>query len=348
MDTEQCAEKLKWFAKNGCRGQSQLYEHLSSSMAEDDRLLEIVRSTPDGQPIPNLILAAVHFLLLGGVEHELANFYPSCVDTPLPADGAFAVFREFCLEHEHPIRELLTTRRVQTNEVRRCAYLFPAFSFISQHTPENALVLIEVGSSAGLLLNWDRYAYDFGTGKLYGDPNARVRIQSEWRGTQQPPLTDSFPKVVDRVGIDLHIVDVNDPQQALWLRSLVWPDQPHRMKRINDAIDEFKSSPVRLIEGDGFDVLPTAIEGTPEESTICVFHCHTLNQFSDTQRQQFDNLLADISKQHSLIQLSAEWSYAPQPQLRMIQWNDGLSTETLLAHVDHHGRWIEWMEKSFL
>jgi len=186
----------------------------------------------------------------------------------------------------------LATRRVQTNEVRRCAYLFPAFSFISQQSPENPLALIEVGSSAGLHLNWDRYAYDFGTGKLYDDPNARVRIQSEWRGTQQPQLPDSFPKVVDRAGIDLHIVDMNDPQEARWLRSLVWPDQPHRMKLINNAIKLLKAAPVRLIEGDGFDELPAVIEATPEESTVCVFHCHTLNQFSEKQRLQFDNLLA--------------------------------------------------------
>jgi len=73
MDAEQCAEKLKWFAENTCRGQSTLYEHLCSNMAEDDRLVEIVQATPDGQPAPNLILAAVHFLLLGGVEHDLAN-----------------------------------------------------------------------------------------------------------------------------------------------------------------------------------------------------------------------------------------------------------------------------------
>ena len=115
------------------------------------------------------------------------------------------------------------------------------------------------------------------------------------------------------------------------------------MKLINDAIDEFMASPARLIEGDGFDVLPAAIEGTLEESTICVFHCHTLNQFSDEQRPQFDNLLADISKQRSLIQLSAEWIFTSQPQLRMIRWSNGRSNTTHLANVDHHGRWIEWI-----
>ncbi|MCH7688909.1 MAG: DUF2332 family protein [Planctomycetes bacterium] len=73
MDAEQCAERLKWFAENSCRGQSPLYEHLCANMAEDDRLFEIVRATPDGQPIPNLILAAVHFLLPSDVEDELTN-----------------------------------------------------------------------------------------------------------------------------------------------------------------------------------------------------------------------------------------------------------------------------------
>ena len=110
MVAEQAATRVKSFAENTCRGQSTLYEHLRSSMADDDRLLDIVRATPDGQPIPNLILATVHFLLLGGVEHELANFYPSCVDRPLLTDGAFAAFRGFCLEHEQLLRELLATQ----------------------------------------------------------------------------------------------------------------------------------------------------------------------------------------------------------------------------------------------
>jgi hypothetical protein len=313
-------------------------------MAEDERLLDILRATPQGQPVPNLLLAAIHFLLLGGVRHELARFYPSCDDEePLPCDGAFAAFREFCLEHERTVRQLLTTRRVQTNEVGRCAYLLPALSLISRQNSETPLALIEVGTSAGLLLNFDRYAYDYGNGRQYGGPHARVLIQSEWKGSQSPSLCGSIPTVVHRVGIDLHPINLDDPQEALWLRSLVWPDQPNRLKLISDAIVQFQTTPAPLMEGNAIDLLPSAVESASAEATACVFHCHTLNQFSEQQRQDFALLLANVSTRRPLVQLSAEWIGTPVPQLRMIRWSNGHPIASHLANVDHHGSWIEWL-----
>lgn len=342
MEADRAAKWLKSFAEKSCRGQSPLYDHLCSSTADDDRLVEIVRAAPEGQPAPNLVLAAVHYLLLGGVEHELARYYASCAEAPLPSERSYSAFRAFCLEHEEEIRELVATRRVQTNEVGRCAYLLPAFSIISQQQPERPLAIIEVGTSAGLLLNWDRYAYDLGVGTRYGDLDATVQIKSEWRGLLPPLATKHPPKVNDRVGIDLHLVDVNDEQESRWLRSLVWPDQPERMKLIDAAIQQFRRTPADLLEGDAFDLLPAAIESLPTESIACVFHCHTLNQFSADRRQDFAAMLSECSKQRPISQLSAEWILTPQPELRWIQWKEGHPTETLLANVDHHGRWVEW------
>ena len=54
----------------------------------------------------------------------------------------------------------------------------------------------------------------------HGNRSARLRIRSGWRRTQRPPLMDSFPEVVGRVGIDLPIVNVNVPHKAFRLRSL--------------------------------------------------------------------------------------------------------------------------------
>jgi hypothetical protein len=79
------------------------------------------------------------------------------------------------------------------------------------------------------------------------------------------------------------------------------------------------------------------------ESTVCVLHCHTLNQFSDEGRQRFNALLERISRHRPINQLSAEWINTPKPELRLIQWDKGDSTERLLARVDQHGRWIEWL-----
>lgn len=343
VDLEACAGKLRRFAEQSCRGQSPLYEHLCFRTADDKQLLQIVQAIPDGQPIPNLFLGAIHYLLLAGAEHELAAFYRSCRTAPKPHQHAFPAFRDFCVANEAAIRDLMAHRRVQTNEVRRCAYLLPAFSYVARKAGSRPLALIDVGTSAGLNLIWDRYAYDYGTGQLLGSTDARVRIPSELKGNQQPPLPDQPSAIAYRVGVDLHIPDVANPTEALWLRSLIWPDQPERMDLLIAAIEELRTEPPNLLEGDAFDLLPKLIRETPGEATVCIFHCHTLNQFSETQREEFRGLLADTSRQRPVVQLSAEWIFTPSPELRLFHWSGGKSRSEHLANVDHHGRWIEWL-----
>ena len=343
METERVAKQVKLFGEKNCRGQSPLYEQLCLRLAEDRGLIEIVRATPDGQPVPNLILAAVHFLLLSGIEHDLMKYYPSCHETPQPASDAFDAFRSFCLDHEQPIRELLATRRVQTNEVRRCASLFPAFSWITGQHPAKPLAMIEIGCSAGLLLNWDRYDYRYGEEQQSNDLDSPVLIQSEWRGERRPNWSTNLPSIVSRVGIDLHVVDLTDSIETMWLKSLIWPDQLDRMKLLDAAVEQFIKSPVSLLEGDAINLLPTLLKTVPESACVCVLHSHTLNQFSFEQREQFDSLLLEFSRHRTLVQLSVEWIYTPQTQLEVVYWERGQSLKTHLANVDHHGRWIEWL-----
>lgn len=342
IEAQKCREQLRWFAEQGCRGQSPLYERLCQSVADDESLVEIVRQAPASQPAPNLFLAAVHYLLLSGVRHELAEYYGSCLAEPRPPEEAFAAFRDVCLVNEGAIRELIARRSVQTNEVGRCAYLLPAFCHIARPAAGRPLALIEVGASAGLNLLWDRYTYDYGSGQHCGSEDARVRIRSELRGNGHS-IPAPWPTVAYRVGIDLHPVDVTDASEALWLRSLVWPDQPQRMALLTVALEEAAADPPELIAGNALELLPAAIERAPREATLCVLHCHTLNQFSEQERKKFSESLAEASRQRPLVQLSAEWIGTPLPELKVFHWEGGESQSQHLANVDHHGRWIEWL-----
>lgn len=308
------------------------------------KLVDLTCQTPEGQPVPNLVFAAVQFLLFEGTKHELSEYYPSCTNDPRPTKDVFDAFRAFCLEHDTAIRELLATRRVQTNEVRRCAHLLPAFSHVSKATGEQPLSIIEIGTSAGLLLNWDRYRYQYGT-LAAGNADSQVLIESAWRAIHTEPLRAAIPSVAHRVGIDLHVVDVQDPREANWLRSLVWPDQASRMQLIDRAIAEFIASPATLLEGDAFDQVPSAIAACPEDTTICLFHCFTLNQLSDERRHEFEQLLSDLSRHRSFWQLSAEWLRTPTAELHCTHWKDGAASRTYLAAIHHHGAWLDWKTK---
>lgn len=116
---ERVAEQFRRFAVNECHGSSDLYEVLAQQIAEDEELLQLASYSQPGQPTPNLFFAAVHFLLLNGTEDELSFYYESIVEKPKPVEQAYQPFRHFCLQHREEIINILQTRLVQTNEVRR-------------------------------------------------------------------------------------------------------------------------------------------------------------------------------------------------------------------------------------
>ena len=164
-----------------------------------------------------MLFAAVQYLLLSGIEHPLAMHYPVIAgDRRVPAP-ALARFRDFCLCHRERIVDLVARRRTQTNVVRRCTCLLPAFSLVSRETPA-PLALIDLGAGAGLNLNFDRYAYSYRRGgrevQRWGPPNARVKLTAELRGANAlPPLAPAIP-IASRHGIDLDPVNLADPRPS--------------------------------------------------------------------------------------------------------------------------------------
>ena len=223
------------FAEEASNGGCPLYTALAEGVSGDAHVLDIASSARQ-PPVPNLLFAAVHFLLLRGVAHALTSFYASLTPDPSPAGDAYHHFRDFCMEHESDLRGLLPTRLVQTNEVARCSYLRSAFAFIADETQGQPLSLVDVGASAGLNLLWDRYAYDYRGHGLAGDRNSPVRISVEVRGDNRPPIPHDSPSVAFRTGVDLNPVDVTDPDSALWLRALVWPGHERRADRLQAAM----------------------------------------------------------------------------------------------------------------
>src|SRR5581483_6688897 len=88
---------FRYFADKEFRDYSPLYRELARGVTKDDPLLAMCTDRLPGQPAPNLLMAASHYLLLTGAEHPLRRYYASCVPDPLPPEGAFPHFRDFCL-----------------------------------------------------------------------------------------------------------------------------------------------------------------------------------------------------------------------------------------------------------
>lgn len=145
--------EFEWYA-DWVADVSPLYARLARGIAERPRLLELCEGRRPGQPAPQLLFAAVHSLLLSGYDHPLAAFYPTCADDPTDPRvvDPISAFHSFCLSHESRVRDLVATRRGQTNEVGRSAVLLPAFEHVSRAAGRTPLALVEIGASAGLNL----------------------------------------------------------------------------------------------------------------------------------------------------------------------------------------------------
>ena len=340
------SESFKVAARSEYPGYSPMYERLALGIAEDQEMLALVAGAQKGQWVPNLLFGAVHFLLLKGLQHPLSAFYPSLSGSVESDENPYPHFRAFCQEHRGEIEDLVSTRYLQTNEVGRCACLLPAFGIVAERAQGRPLALIEVGASAGLNLLWDRYGYDYGDAGRYGDLGSLVQVSCELRGGRLPPFPARLPEVEFRVGLDLNPVDVRDFDATQWLRALVWPEDRQRAELLRMAVDVARHEPPRLVAGDAVVTLPDVLKDVPREAALCVFHSHTLNQFSGDQRGRLYSLLSEHASIREVFRVSLEWRWGqPSPQLKVFEHRDGTHTGTLLAYYQAHGKWIEWLEQ---
>ena len=330
---------FKAFAERECKGISLLYEDLSLRIARDDELLELCGNAQERQPIPNLLFGAVHYLLLRGSDHPLKEFYPSIVDHPKLHKESFPYFKDFCLEYRKAIILILKTRLVQTNEVRRCAYLYPVFSTIYERV-KKPLALIEIGTSAGLQLLWDKYSYSFGTKKIYGNKDSNLLISAEVRGNNTPILHSTPPPVSERIGLDLNTIDLNNDADKLWLRALIWPEHKERSAMFDEAAKYIKKGTVNLIEGDGICLLAQYVEEIPGNSVICVFHTHVANQLSREQQKQLMQTVSTIGMKRDVFHI---YNNIQDQYLHVDFYLDGIASHNTVAETDGQGRWFEWL-----
>ncbi|NIK75238.1 hypothetical protein FHS15_000336 [Paenibacillus castaneae] len=339
MGNEEIAKRFENFASKECRGSSEWYEYISIHIAGDVEILEIASHARAGQPIPNLFFGAVHYLLLSGTDHKLGQYYASMVQTPKKLDQqAYPHFKDFCLSNRSRIVSLLQNKLVQTNEVARCAYLYPSFCFIYKKALK-PLALIEIGTSAGLQLLWDKYSYTYHSDDLYGDRHSKVIISSEIRGDKMPFLQKEIPPVALRYGIDLHINDVNNKEDYVWLKSLIWPEHEDRRSLFEQAANCMKENHVQLIEENGVTFLPHIIEQIPHETAICIFHTHVANQFPEQAKYELLHYINKIGKTRDVFHL---YNNMWDSKLHLDYFISGREYNETVAETEGHGRWFQW------
>ncbi len=279
--SEDLANWFRSFADYSLKGYAPLYEAMVRAAADNPDVMSLVAAAPPEAHVPNNLHAAARFLLLNGLDHPLAAAYESgFIGDP------GAPFCDLVLNNQDEIRHLLSTRYVQTNEVNRTAAIAPLLNLVAQRE-NSSLALIDVGCSAGLNLLLDRYRIDVG-GVSLGPSDARLHLTAESRGTT--PVA-APADIAWRRGVDRSPIDVTDPDQARWLESLVWPDQPERLARLRAAIAEACSAPPDLVKADAVDGVRTAISDAPEGLFVVVVTTWVVFYFDDVLRRAFEDAI---------------------------------------------------------
>lgn len=340
------AELWRWFA-SGLAGYCPLYDEVARSVASDRELLALQHSARPHAHLPAMLLAGVHYLLLDGVDHPLADVYAGRSSAP-----AAPLFRNLCLEHSTALVEVLNSRAVQTNEVGRSAVLGPALTWASAGEP---VQLVDVGCSAGLNMLCDRYRLDYGPHGVTGPGDSPVRIECEVVAGS-PPIAPSLPAIAGRVGIDLDPPDLTEPDDARWLLACVWPGTG-RFRRAARAIEMGRADPPPVRQGDAVEKLPAVLAGLGE-GRVVVLNSWSYSYFTVEQRQAYVDLLADAGRSRPLVWLNmegpgvVELSSGQVPPVGSTE-SDVLSGVTfeagappraeVLAFVQSHGASCSWL-----
>ncbi|MHB1446871.1 MAG: DUF2332 domain-containing protein [Acidimicrobiales bacterium] len=322
---------------------SPLYQALSPLVADDRSLLELLMSRTPGQQPTNLFFGAVHYLVLSHPEEPLAAYFAS-VDGDQAQDPALAGpdFLDFCSSHREQLADLIRTRLVQTNVVKRSAALRLALALLRREF--DAIHLIEVGSSAGIHLRNDRYGYRIG-GLSFGPAETGLTIETEWRSGTPPPDLDNCPDIVTTTGVDLHPIDIRSAADRAWLRALVWPENADEAAQLDAALQVVALNPPRMLEGDAIELCAGLDHQVPAGEPRVVFHAATRAHVPQGRRAQFDESLDQLGQSGPLAVISIEGARTGEPQVP-----DGLGhlltirrpghEPHYVAHVEGHGDWI--------
>ena len=194
-------------------------------------------------------------------------------------------------------------QQVQTNEVQRCWVLLPLFLTVVRLTGR-PLDLIELGTSGGLNVLWDRYRYRAGS---WGDSGAPLELVGEERAPVPRELLDASVHVQRRRGIDTNPVDVTSDDGIRLLKAFV-RDEGYRT-RLHRAAEVLRTDPPELIRGDYLDLLPGLLGDRDHDALTVVFQTLSTVYLSDEGQLRLREIVDSAGEEGPLA-----WISTPTPE----------------------------------
>jgi hypothetical protein len=294
---------------------------------------------PGADALSLRLAGGLHALVLSGTDEELATVYPpnEADDAKLRDTLADAIRRR----DANLVRSLASPP--QTNEIARSGMLLPGFLFIARKY-RMPLAIHEIGSSAGLNLNFDRFHYRYGSLE-WGAASSPVQLAPEVRGN--PPPLEGRLSIVSREGCDIAPVDLTDPVKRLGLRSYIWADQTARLERLDAAIGVAKQFPVRVVASDAARFVKKSLTERTLGQAFVLFHSIMWQYMPEATKSAIESSIHETGAS-AIADSPIAWlrmePLAPKARhatLSLTSWPGGETRH--LADCDYHGRWIEWV-----
>jgi len=229
-----------------------------------------------------------------------------------------------------------------------------------------AIGLLEVGTSAGLLLGIDRYSYRYQTeqaGQLAAGPaKAPVGLHCalELAPGAELPVIPKRLAVGAKIGLDRNPIDLTDEDAYAWLEACIWADQPERARLFTVAAAAQRKDTTELIRGDAVDDLAAAASRIPETLPLVVLTSSAVAYLGE-RRQAFLDALGELSKQRPVwwvsqegYQVGLELLLPGRDDLKpaggsafgvigLVRWRDGVPEARALAKAGLHGQRLIWL-----
>ncbi len=324
---------------------TRLFRDLADDYADNGRTYAILAgrsARPIHDAIPLRLAAALHRIVLSGRDDRLARHYPSVGGKPGP--DFTADFIAYMRDHMDEIDSALT-QQVQTNEVGRSIVQLTLSHWLTTRDISH-FDYLEVGASAGLNLNFDRYYACSGQLRM-GTPSSEVRFMGDCF-SHTPALPRVGARVHRKRGVDISPLDVTQREDELRLLSFLWPDQKVRLERTRAAISIAQQHVPLVDSGSADDWLQMQLS-RPSDHAVMVFHSIVWQYLGAGTQSRMREALSEAGTRATtsapLIWARMEPS-GPVADVQVDVW-DGTSDEPQhfrLAEVGYHGQNLNWLD----
>ncbi len=267
--TDHFAEQAKWCAELGSPFTAALLKRFAADFETGGPIVDICgdwATNPRKDALGLRLAGALHHAVLSGQAPDLAALYPASM-SDWDMGRVWTVAKAWLGANVDHVRAFIQSPP-QTNETRRSIILLPGFLKLAARF-QQPLHLLELGASAGLNQNWDRFNYATESWQRSGESN--VTIRTDWRAPV-PDHLDTDLQIASRAACDLKPVDLSDPDQARRLKCYTWPDQDERLNRLDAAIALAQDAGTQVEQADALSWLTERLANRPASGVTVVYH----------------------------------------------------------------------------